>query len=82
MDALGICGSHARAAVPGLWLEGLGTVVLASMLGRLLIIDGFAGLPTQVRVARLFLTRWCLAMSLGGGVWMLTSIVLSFRTVR
>jgi len=66
---------------PGLWLEGLGTVVLASMLGRLLVIDGLTGLPTDgVAWHGLFLTRWCLAMSLGGGVWMLTSIVLSFRT--
>lgn len=66
---------------PGLWLEGLGVVVLASMLGRLLIIDGLTGLPSEgIAWHGLFLTRWCLAMALGGGVWLLTSVVLSFRS--
>jgi hypothetical protein len=77
---LGIVAIMFAPLRPGLWLEGLGIVVLASMLARLLLVDGMLGLPKDgIAWHGLFLTRWCLAMSMGGGAWLLAGLVLSFR---
>lgn len=66
---------------PRLLLEAIGLIVLASALARLAVFDALQGLPTDgIAWHGLFLTRWCMAMALGGAAWLLTSVVLSFRT--